>query len=245
MAHVAGPIAVDAVLRGGVRPVERVLVGAKRPRSIVDIIEACDGRAIPVEDVGDDALTEFDARPGGVVALVGDRLFEDPQSVWAGSVPFVAHLDGVEDPFNFGQAVRTLYAFGCDGVLLPERNWMSAIATVTRASAGATELMPLAIASATDAVAAAASAGATVVATSDRAGRTIHDVDLVGPVLVLFGGEKRGVTRSLVGRVETVRIPYGRRFPRSLGTVAAASVVSFEVMRQRRTEDRGPRTEGR
>ena len=233
MTYVSGAIAVDAVLKGGVRTVERVLVGSKRPKQIEALRAECEARRIHVEEVTEEALAEFDRRPGGIVALVGERSFASVESMWTGAIPFVAHLDGVEDPFNFGQAVRTLYAMGCDGVLLPERNWMTATATVTRASAGATELMPMAIQSAADTVEAAAAIGVTVVATSDRADRDIGDVDLSGPLLVLFGGEKRGVTRSLLRQVETVRIPYGRRFPRSLGTVAATSVVAFEVMRQR------------
>lgn len=233
MIHVAGPIAVEAVLQGGVRQVERVLVGPNRRKGVDALLATCRNRAIPIEEVSDGFLATLDSRPGGIVAEVGERSFLAPDALWDEPLPFVAHMDGVEDPFNFGQAVRTLYASGSDGVLLPERNWMTATATVTRSSAGASEFMPMAIQSATDAVEAAISRGVAVIATSDRAERDIHEVDLSRAVLVLFGGEKRGVTRSLLSRVETVRIPYGRQFPRSLGTVAATSVVAFEVMRQR------------
>ncbi len=239
MIHVAGPIAVEAVLQGGVRRVERVLVGPNRRKGVDTLLAACRGRGILVEEVTDGALAALDPRPGGIIAEVGERSFLEPDALWNDPLPFVAHLDGVEDPFNFGQAVRTLYAAGCDGTLLPERNWMTATATVTRSSAGASEFMPMAIQSAGDAVESAAGRGVAVIATSDRADQDIHDVDLSGPLLVLFGGEKRGVTRSLLSQVETVRIPYGRRFPRSLGTVAATSVVAFEVMRQRNPARQG------
>ena len=59
---------------------------------------------------------------------------------------FLALIEGIEDPFNFGMILRTLYAAGCDGVILPPRNWTSAAATVARASAGASEYLPLIIA---------------------------------------------------------------------------------------------------
>lgn len=243
MTHVAGPIAVESVVAAGVRPVERVLVGPGRRKGVEELLASCRNRGIPVEEVTESRLNSVDPRPAGIVAIVGERSFADPASLWVGDGPFVAHLDGVEDPFNFGQAVRALYAAGCDGVLLPERNWMTATATVTRSSAGATELMPMAVQSATEAVAAAARIGAMAVTTSDRAERDLHDLDLTGPLLVVLGGEKRGVTRSLLGTVEAVRIAYGRPFPRSLGTVAATSVVAFEVLRQR-TAARVPPRDG-
>lgn len=234
METVAGPISVDGVLRAGNRSVHRVVVGPRRPKRIERIMEAAAALGVPVEEATEDVLESLSPKHGGVVAEVGERRFLAPDDVWgSGASPFVAHLDGIEDPFNFGQAVRTLFAAGCDGVLLAERNWMTATATVTRSSAGATELMPAAVQAAGDAVDAALARGARVVATSDRAEHDVHELDLTGPLLVLFGGEKRGVTRSILSRVEAVRIPYGRRFPRSLGTVAATSVVAFEVLRQR------------
>ena len=47
--------------------------------------------------------------------------------------PFVAMLDGVEDPYNFGQAVRALYAAGAHGLILRPRNWLTAAGVVARA----------------------------------------------------------------------------------------------------------------
>ncbi|NND84334.1 MAG: RNA methyltransferase [Acidimicrobiia bacterium] len=234
METVAGPISVDAVLRGGNRDVARVVVGPRRPKRIEKILAMAAEQQVGIDEVSEAELDELVDRNGGIVAEVGERAFLEPDAIWdLDPLPFVANLDGIEDPFNFGQAIRTLFASGCTGILLAERNWMTATATVTRSSAGATELMPMAVQPVADAVDAAEARGASVVATSDRSEHDVHDVDLTGPLLVLFGGEKRGVTRSVLSRVEAVRIPYGRRFPRSLGTVAATSVVAFEVLRQR------------
>ena len=56
---------------------------------------------------------------------------------------FYVMLEGIEDPYNFGYALRSLYAAGADGIILTERNWMTAAGIVCRASAGASELIPL------------------------------------------------------------------------------------------------------
>ena len=67
-------------------------------------------------------------------------------------------------------------------------------------------------------------------------GEARRDADLSGPLFLLVGGERRGITREFLRRADLVlEIPYRRRFSLSLGTVAAVSVLAFEVMRQRRS----------
>ena len=70
-------------------------------------------------------------------------------------------------------------------------------------------------------------------AAKDRA-VSIYRTDLAIPLFCVIGGEKRGITRSFADRADLrLRIPYGRRFPRSLGSASAVAVLAFEVMRQR------------
>ena len=59
--------------------------------------------------------------------------------------------------------------------------------------------------------------------------------DLRGPLFVVVGGEKRGVARKLIEHADLLlQIPYARHFSHSLGTTAAAAILGYEVMRQRR-----------
>jgi 23S rRNA (guanosine2251-2'-O)-methyltransferase len=231
--HVLGAISVAAVLDGGVRDVVGLLVS--RPERHRALVAGARGRGIPVEVVDPPVLDALGSGHGGIAATVGPRRFHTLVDLPMGSPPFVAHLDGVEDPFNFGQAVRSLHAAGCDGAILAPRNWTTATATVTRSSAGATELLPMAVAEAEDAVAMAHDRGLAIVAGAAVPGAVdLWDLDLSGPLLVLVGGERRGITRSLLREVTPVRIPYGRPWDRSLGTVAATTTIAFEVARQRR-----------
>ena len=48
-------------------------------------------------------------------------------------------LDGVEDPYNFGSIVRTAYAAGADGIIIPKRRSSPVTSVVEKASAGAVE----------------------------------------------------------------------------------------------------------
>jgi 23S rRNA (guanosine2251-2'-O)-methyltransferase len=175
---------------------------------------------------------------GGVLGLAGPRTERSLAELLAevGEHPLLVMLDGVEDPFNFGQAVRALYAAGVDGLVV-RRSWDSALATVTRASAGATELLPAAtVRSADEAASVARSASLRVAcAVADQAATDLHAADLTGGLVLLIGGERRGVTRSFVERADLrVRIGYGRPGAPELGAAAAAAIIGFEALRQRR-----------
>ena len=153
-----------------------------------------------------------------------------------GERPLIVMLDGIEDPFNFGQAVRALYAAGVDGLVV-RRSWETALATVTRASAGATELMPTAVSeSAESAAAECRPAGLRIACAVSNPGATeLHDADLTGGLFLLIGGERRGVTRSFVDQADLqVRISYGRENAPDLGAATAAAIMGFEALRQRR-----------
>jgi 23S rRNA (guanosine2251-2'-O)-methyltransferase len=145
-------------------------------------------------------------------------------------------LDGVEDPFNFGYAVRALYAAGVDGLIVRPRNWMSAAGTVARASAGASEWIPMAVAeTAEEAAIFFRKQGLAVACTAKENAIPIDKVSLEGPLFLLIGGEKRGITRSFLEQADlTLQIPYGRLFEQSLGTTSAAAILGYEIMRQRR-----------
>jgi 23S rRNA (guanosine2251-2'-O)-methyltransferase len=172
---------------------------------------------------------------GGVVAEVGPRRADDVGSLLEGARPFVAMLDGIEDPYNFGYAIRSLYAAGADGLAVRPREWGASEATVVKASAGTFDLLPIAdVESAEAAAELFAARGLAVACTAKRDATSIYDADLSGPLFLLVGGERRGVTREFLSRADLVlEIPYSRRSPVSLGTVAAVSVLAFEVMRQR------------
>ena len=176
---------------------------------------------------------------GGVLAQVGSYKFTPLAGLLGqAAAPFIAMIDGVEDPFNFGSSVRALYAAGADGLVLRPRNWLSAAGIVARASAGASELLPTALAeTAAEAADFFRTSGLVIACASDTPGSvSLYDADLTRPLFLLIGGEKRGITRSFLDTADLkLRIPYGRPLPHSLGTASATAIIAFEVMRQRMT----------
>jgi 23S rRNA (guanosine2251-2'-O)-methyltransferase len=237
---VEGHISVEAALEGGVRTVERILAVRPGDRRLRRLRALARERGVLIDPVDVAQIEELAGgrSHGGVIALVGPRNERGVDSLLdeVGEGSLVVILDGIEDPFNFGQAVRALYAAGVDGLIV-RRSWETALATVTRASAGATELMPTAHASSIESASEAVRrAGLRVVcAVADVDAIDVHLADLTGRLLIVIGGERRGVTRSFVDQAdELIRIGYGRERAPDLGAAAAAAVIGFEALRQRR-----------
>ena len=171
---------------------------------------------------------------GGIVAECGARsipLLSDVSQIKPNG--FYVMIEGIEDPYNFGYAIRSLYAAGVDGIVLPERNWMSAAGVVARASAGASELIPLYTAAATDAALLFKKAGYRVVSADVRTDVLLPDANLKKPIFLIVGGEKRGISRALLDSCDfAVKIPYGRAFDAALSAASAATILAYEVLRQ-------------
>ena len=238
-----GSISVEAALRGGCRAVLAVYVqegnGRHWERRLGKLQQLTRQAQVPLELVNEQFIAErvTGQSHGGVVAKVGPRQFVSLESLVVGvERPFIVMLDGIEDPFNFGQALRSLYAAGAAGVVVRPRNWFSAAGIVARASAGVSEQMPIAIAETAEYAADTyRQLGLRIAATSNQNAVSLYEADLIEPLFLLLGGEKRGITRSFLAQADLVlQIPYQQpNFQQSLGVVASAAIVAFEVMRQR------------
>ena len=170
---------------------------------------------------------------GGVLALCSKRTIPAlaPQYITDGG--FYAYIEGVEDPYNFGYSIRALYAAGVDGIILTERNWLSAAGIVARSSAGASEALPMYCADGELLCRHFKNRGYSIVAASIRDSVSLYDADLTKPLLLIVGGEKRGISRLLLDNSDLkIRIEYANDFRGSLPTVSAVSVIAFEIYKQ-------------
>lgn len=178
---------------------------------------------------------------GGILAVCTPR---DIPSLSAEKIcpdGFYVYLEGIEDPYNFGYTLRSLYAAGVDGVVLPERNWMSAAGVVARSSAGTSELIPLFTANSETVADLFHSVGYRILCAGIRDSVSIFDERFDFPILLVVGGEKRGISRTLLDTADAVvRIDYGRAFRGSLSAASAASVMAFELFRQNRKQPKTP-----
>lgn len=242
-----GWVSVLAALEAGRRSISAVYLQSDkdlRDGSRIRAAAAKRGVEIKMASADDiDALAQGKSH-GGVLAFAGERKFQTLDELITNNQfpisslpsPFIVMLDGVEDPFNYGQAIRALYAAGAHGLVAPERNWDTALAVVTRASAGASEYMPTArVADVKEAIAFFKAHGFRIAATAkERNSKSIYAVDLHGPLFMLIGGERRGLNAAVLALCDVLlSIPYGREFKTELDVTSSAAVLAFEVMRQR------------
>ena len=190
-------------------------------------VEAVDAQKI-------DSLTTGSSH-GGIVAICSDRAIPPLSEATLPTNGFIVMIEGIEDPYNFGYALRSLYAAGADAVILTPRNWMSAAGVVCRSSAGASELLPLYVSEGADAARLARLQGYKIVCAGIRNSISAFDADLTRPILLIVGGEKRGISRTVLDTADTiVRLDYGRPFAGSLSAASAASILAYEVLRANR-----------
>ncbi len=240
MQIIEGKVSIEAVLEAEFRTVDAIWINKNKRRDrFRKILSTAKKKKITVKFVTGDQLAEHATGKshGGIIAFVSAREFMPAEELIRDKENgFIAMIDGIEDPYNFGFAVRSLYAAGCDGLIVRPRNWMDSTTIVARSSAGATERIPMAVIETAEEAAAFFQAhGYEVFATSNRDAEDLYEVDMTGKVFLFIGGEKRGITRSFLSHCDRlVRIPYGRDFAQSISAEAAAAVIGFEISRQRR-----------
>lgn len=196
-------------------------------------------RHFPVEFVSSDQINSYAIgnTHGGILAFCSPRHIPLLTSDQIAPNGFYVYLEGVEDPYNFGYSLRSLYAAGVDGIILPQRNWMNASGIVARASAGASELLPMYIApTAEEVIPLFKQCGYTALCAGIRDSVSVFQEHFPLPILLVVGGEKRGISRSVLDQADQiVRIDYGRNFRGSLSAASAATVMAFEIFRQNRS----------
>jgi 23S rRNA (guanosine2251-2'-O)-methyltransferase len=204
------------------------------------VIEDCRKIGIPVRVL---SRVELDRMAGnaahqGVVAVTSAKQYTDLDDLVAarrGEHSLIVVLDGVEDPHNLGAILRTADAAGADGVVIPERRAASVTGTVAKASAGASEHLPVAkVTNISRAIEELKSKDMWVVGLDERGKQTYDAVDYKMHCVVVLGAEGKGVHDLVRKHCDfLVSIPMLGRVP-SLNVSVAAGVVLYEVVRQRR-----------
>lgn len=148
---------------------------------------------------------------------------------------FYIILDGIEDPFNFAYSIRSLYAAGADGIIVPSYRFKDSQGLICKGSAGTSELIDIFECSSSDAIDIFKSKGYKIASAGIRDSVSLYDADFKKPILLVIGGEKRGISSDILAKSDMiVRVDYGKTFKGSLTASSAATVLAFEVYRQNR-----------
>jgi 23S rRNA (guanosine2251-2'-O)-methyltransferase len=180
-------------------------------------------------------------RHQGVVAEVLPRA-DDPETQLEealealGDTPgLLLVLDGVTDPHNLGACMRSADAAGVAAVIVPRDRAAGLTPIVRKVAAGAAESVPLvAVVNLARTLRDLKERGLWLVGTTDDAQRTLYDVDLTGPTVLVMGSEGEGMRRlTREACDDLVSIPMAGAVE-SLNVSVATGVALFEAVRQRR-----------
>jgi 23S rRNA (guanosine2251-2'-O)-methyltransferase len=202
---------------------------------IREILSIANHRDIPVLEVMRpelDRLTGGDLLHQGIALATRPYEYAHPMDLLAkGDPAMVVALDGVTDPRNLGAIIRSVAAFGGQGVVLPQRRSVGVTPAAWRASAGAIARVPVAMASnLAQTITAYKQAGVFVIGLDGGGDVTLPAFELSDrPLLVVVGSEGQGLSR-LVRELcdQIVSIPIGTA-TESLNASVATSIALYAI----------------
>ena len=151
-----------------------------------------------------------------------------------GKDPFVIILDRITDTRNFGAISRVADASGVDAIIIPEKESAIITSDSIKTSAGAINYIPICkVKSLRSTANFLKESGLKLVSCTEKGDKKFYDADLTSPCCIILGSEKDGISNSLMDiSDEKLNIPMNGNVE-SLNVSSSASVILFEVVRQR------------
>ena len=151
-----------------------------------------------------------------------------------GKDPFVIILDRITDTRNFGAISRVADASGVDAIIIPEKESAIITSDSIKTSAGAINYIPICkVKSLKSTANFLKESGLKLVSCTEKGDKKFYDADLTSPCCIILGSEKDGISNSLMDiSDERLNIPMKGNVE-SLNVSSSASVILFEVVRQR------------
>ena len=236
--HVAipGPRAVEAILRRSPARVRLLMYAGARRGPRARVLELAEARGITIERTTEGELQKWVGalRTQGVVALAtpagyalwGD-LLDHPDAL-------IIAVDQLTDPGNLGALIRSAEALGATGALVTRHRCARLGPAVSRRSAGASEILPIALeTNLTQALQAARERGLQVVGAA-MDGSMPDAVDWRRPSILVVGAEGTGLRRLTRKHCDQlVGIPLVGK-TESLNAAVAGAILCYSAQMVRR-----------
>jgi 23S rRNA (guanosine2251-2'-O)-methyltransferase len=227
----------------GIRPVVEAL--RSRRRKVYEVLDAVGDKGVEAEAASRGTRLRRvpkgrieELAPGavhqGVVARVGPYPYSSLKEILGTPDSLVLVLDSVTDPQNLGAILRIADGAGVSGVVIPKDRAVGVTSAAVKASAGASEHIPVARETNLRRVLEEIKkAGLWVYAAEGGAVSAYTDLDFSGPVAFVLGSEGRGIRRLVrEGCDGAVYVPMGGVVS-SLNVSVTAAILLFEARRQR------------
>lgn len=239
--YIYGRNSVIEALKAG-RTINKIIIAkGSVTGSIVEIQHLAREKKIPLQEAEKAYLNKITEGENhqGVVAVASPKDYVEWEDIIKiahekGEDPFVIILDEIEDPHNFGSILRSADAVGAHGVIIPKRRAVGLTSTVSKASAGAIEHVPVARVTNIAQVIEELKKKGLWIAGCDMDGKeTLWQGNLTGPLALIIGGEGKGIGRLHKDQCDFIlRLPMWGKVS-SLNASVAAALFMYEVRRQK------------
>lgn len=224
------------------RTINKIFVSkGEKEGSIRQILAVARQKGIIVTEVERNALDSMSSTRAhqGVIAFVAVKDYVSVDDILLaakekGEHPFIIILDEITDPHNLGSIMRTANAVGVHGIIIPKRRAIGLTSTVSKASAGAVEYVPVArVTNVNQTIEYLKKNNVWVVGTDATGSRAFYNSDLKGATALVIGSEGTGMSKLVREKCDfVVNIPMQGEIS-SLNASVAAAIVMYEIKRQR------------
>ena len=187
-----------------------------------------------------DRMTGYDSVHQGIALQVPPYKYQHPMEMLdtilsRGQTPLIVALDGITDPRNLGAIIRSVAAFGGQGVIVPQRRSTGVTASAWKTSAGAAARIPVALAANLNATLKdLKKRGCFVIGLDGGGDMQMHDFKLGSePLVLVIGSEGKGLSRLVQENCDAIASISIQGETESLNAGIAASVALYEVSKRR------------
>src|SRR6478609_409437 len=230
---------MEAILAG--QEIEKILIQSSLTNDLIkELITVAKRNGVPFTFAPQEKLNRLSSKNHqGVICLLSavryaslDNLVDKAYS--EGREPFFLVLDRVTDVRNFGAVARTAECAGVDAIVIAEKGNAPITGDAMKTSAGALNYLPVCREpDLLEAITKLKENGIQIVACTEKADKTIYEVDFTVPTALMFGSEEDGISPQLLNMADVrAKIPLKGNIG-SLNISVAAGITVYEVIRQK------------
>jgi 23S rRNA (guanosine2251-2'-O)-methyltransferase len=239
MEMIYGTRAVMEAIKAG-REIEKVYVQAGLNNDLIkELINTAKAAGVPFSFIPQQKLNRLSTKNHqGVICILSAVRYVPVENLIdkayaEGRAPFFLIMDRVTDVRNFGAIARTAECAGLDGIILEEKGNAPITADAVKTSAGALNHLPVCRErDLPKTLRLLQENGIQIVACTEKAEKTLYELDLKVPTALVLGSEEDGISEDLLQLADALaKIPMKGKIS-SLNVSVAAGVAIYEVVRQ-------------
>jgi 23S rRNA (guanosine2251-2'-O)-methyltransferase len=235
-----GTRAVIEAIKAG-REIEKVFIQAGLTNDLIkELIKVVRTNSVPFTFVPQEKLNRLSTKNHqGVICMMATVQYADLGNIIVkifneGREPFFLIVDRVTDVRNFGAIARTVECAGLDAIIIADAGNSPLTGDAMKTSAGALNHLPVCrVKDMRKTIQHLKESGVQIIAATEKADKTIYELDLNVPLAIVVGSEEDGISPQLLKEADHLaKIPM-RGIISSLNVSVAAGISIYEAIRQK------------